>query len=147
SGPALFFKWRFGADVAVCAAGAWLGAVVGAAFGAFLHVSFLLAIARDPPSAVSFPGVGTWGGFVVGWGAGSLLGALVSRRRKTGVPHAVQEADVGGIRKVLLLQGARRFGQPGASVKAAIEAITDPNQLEQLSLRLLEVDSWQELLG
>jgi predicted transposase YdaD len=51
------------------------------------------------------------------------------------------------IRKVLLRQGSKRFGPPDASTQAALESITDLEQLERLSERLLEVESWQELLG
>lgn len=50
-------------------------------------------------------------------------------------------------RKLLLLQGAKRFGAPAdAPTRAALEAITDLSRLEELGARLLDVSSWQELL-
>lgn len=50
-------------------------------------------------------------------------------------------------RKLLLLQGERRFGPPDAATVAAVRAITDLERLERLGVRLLEVDSWAELLA
>jgi predicted transposase YdaD len=51
-------------------------------------------------------------------------------------------------RKMVLLQGRSRFGQPASpQVVAALEALTEARQLEELGVRLLQVSSWQELLG
>ncbi len=50
-------------------------------------------------------------------------------------------------RKMLLLQGNKRFGPAPPEVRAVIEAINDTEKLEQLGLRLLDAGSWQELLG
>ena len=50
-------------------------------------------------------------------------------------------------RKILLLLGRRRFGEPSAEVAAGLEAVTDLNRLEELNERLLQATSWQELLG
>jgi hypothetical protein len=48
----------------------------------------------------------------------------------------------------LVLQlGADRFGPPSADVRAAIEAVTDIEQLETLAARLPDVESWDELLA
>jgi predicted transposase YdaD len=55
---------------------------------------------------------------------------------------AVQEA-----RRILLRQGRIRFGTPEPEATAALDAITDVAQLEELSERLLKVSSWAELLG
>jgi hypothetical protein len=46
-----------------------------------------------------------------------------------------------------LRQGRKRFGPPDTATKTAIEAITDLARLETLTERLLDVTSWQELLG
>jgi hypothetical protein len=51
------------------------------------------------------------------------------------------------LRKVLLLQGRKRFGPPTPATKAAVESITDLERLESMSERLLDVNSWAELLG
>lgn len=50
-------------------------------------------------------------------------------------------------RKILLRQGGKRFGPPDARTREAIEAITDIDRLEQLTERLLDVSSWDELLA
>jgi predicted transposase YdaD len=52
-----------------------------------------------------------------------------------------------GAQKILLRLGRKRFGPPDKPTRAALEAITDLDRLEQLSERLLEVASWQELLA
>jgi hypothetical protein len=49
-------------------------------------------------------------------------------------------------RKLLLMLGENRFGAPDASTVAALEAINDVRQLENLGLRLLSASSWQDLL-
>jgi hypothetical protein len=50
-------------------------------------------------------------------------------------------------RRLLLLQGRNRFGETSPEVQSALDALTDVNHLEELSVRLLHVASWQELLG
>jgi hypothetical protein len=50
-------------------------------------------------------------------------------------------------RDVILRVGARRFGPPPTAVRAAIEAVTDSEQLEALLDRLVVVGSWNELLA
>jgi predicted transposase YdaD len=49
-------------------------------------------------------------------------------------------------RRMILLQGTKRFGPPAADVTAALEAIDDLERLEELQLKLLDVASWPELL-
>jgi hypothetical protein len=44
------------------------------------------------------------------------------------------------------LQRRSQFGEPSAEA-AALEALTDVEKLEELTVRLLPVTSWQELLG
>jgi hypothetical protein len=50
-------------------------------------------------------------------------------------------------RKILLLLGRDQFGEPSAKVQAALDALTDVNRLEELTLRLKHAATWQELLG
>lgn len=47
---------------------------------------------------------------------------------------------------VLLQQGRKKFGLPPSSVEGAVRGIVDMDRLVQLTDRVLEVDSWQELL-
>jgi predicted transposase YdaD len=48
--------------------------------------------------------------------------------------------------RLLLLQGRTRFGEPSAKVVAALDALSDVGQLEALAIRLLQANSWEELL-
>lgn len=50
-------------------------------------------------------------------------------------------------RQTLLRQGRKKFGEPPADATAAIEGITALPRLEELSDRLLDVNSWDELLA
>jgi hypothetical protein len=51
-----------------------------------------------------------------------------------------------GERKLLLLQGRKRFGEPPPEATAALEAIKEVPKLEELGVRLFQASSWQELL-
>ena len=49
-------------------------------------------------------------------------------------------------RNLLLRLGTKRFGEPGKSVRARIEAISQIEALEQLVERTVDVEAWQDLL-
>ena len=57
------------------------------------------------------------------------------------------EGPVEGERRILRRQGTRRFGKPDTHIEAALDAIADLERLEQLSDRVLEVKTWDELLA
>jgi hypothetical protein len=59
----------------------------------------------------------------------------------------LEEGAANEARKFLLLFGKDRFGEPDRTTRAALEAINDPERLEQLGRRMLQVGSWQELLA
>ena len=59
----------------------------------------------------------------------------------------LEEGAAKEARKFLLLLGTDRLGEPDRATKAALEAINDPERLEQLGRRMLQVGSWQELLA
>lgn len=50
-------------------------------------------------------------------------------------------------KKLLLLQGRKRFGAPDAATRAMLESIDSLRRLEELGERLLEVESWEKLLA
>ena len=52
-----------------------------------------------------------------------------------------------GKREDLLLQGREKFGPPDEATVERIQSITDPQRLEQLLVRLLQVSDWQGLLA
>jgi hypothetical protein len=51
-----------------------------------------------------------------------------------------------GAQATLLRLGAKRFGPASPAVEAAIHAITDPDRLDRLTDRVLDVVSWDELV-
>jgi predicted transposase YdaD len=57
------------------------------------------------------------------------------------------EGQLAGERRVILRQGKRRFGVPSPAHRAMLERISSLERLEALSVRLLEVESWEELLA
>ncbi|HEV3257689.1 MAG TPA: hypothetical protein VG013_12460 [Gemmataceae bacterium] len=63
------------------------------------------------------------------------------------VAEGVAQGMVQGMRKALLVQGRKRFGPADPTTEAAIQAISDASRLEQLEERVMDVSSWQELLG
>ncbi len=58
----------------------------------------------------------------------------------------VKEGRVEALQKTVLRQGRRRFSEPGEQIIASVTAIKDMDRLERLTDRLLDVNSWQELL-
>jgi predicted transposase YdaD len=50
-------------------------------------------------------------------------------------------------RAIVFRLGTKRFGPPSPGVRAAIEAMTNTDQLEALADRLLDVENWDELLA
>lgn len=63
-----------------------------------------------------------------------------------GEAAGIAKGKTEGMQQVLLLQGRKRFGPPDASIRKALKAITDLTRLTQISERLLDVGSWQQLL-
>ena len=63
-----------------------------------------------------------------------------------GKAEGVIEGAIDGSRKLLLRMATHRFGPPSKANLAALKRITDLARLEDLSDRLLIVDSWQDLL-
>src|SRR5207245_1216477 len=50
-------------------------------------------------------------------------------------------------KKILMLQGHKRFGPPDERTSAALARIKGLDRLERLTERLLDVSSWEELLA
>ena len=57
------------------------------------------------------------------------------------------EGKIEEAKRILLRQGRIRFGQPKATVKSRIEAIADLARLEHLTDRVLDAESWDELIA
>lgn len=58
----------------------------------------------------------------------------------------LEEGAAARNQKMLLLMGGKRFGKPDEGIKTTIEAITDLDHLERLTLRILDATSWTDLL-
>jgi hypothetical protein len=50
------------------------------------------------------------------------------------------------LHRTLLRLGRKRFGEPDEKTRQAICDVRDPDRLEELSERLLDVSTWKELL-
>jgi len=85
----------------------------------------------------------------------SLLRGVVNMKESTTYQAILKEGKAEGkaigkaeeARKMLLLQGRDRFGEPSAKIVSQLDAVTDLARLEALGLRLLHVKTWEELLG
>ncbi len=81
----------------------------------------------------------------------TLLRGVIAMKESVTYQAILREGKAEGqateARRILLLQGRSRFGEPTPETVAALNCLADVEKLEQLSMRLLQVNSWQELLG
>ena len=77
----------------------------------------------------------------------SVYQAALREGMAGGKREGTQEGRLSEARELLLLQGNARFGKVDKSTQTALDRISSREQLEQLCLRLLAVNSWQELLN
>ena len=73
--------------------------------------------------------------------------AILEEGEAIGVAKGKAEGKAEEARKMLLLQGRDRFGEPSAKIVALLDAVTELRRLEALVIRLLHVKTWEELLG
>jgi len=73
--------------------------------------------------------------------------AILEEGKAEGLAKGKAEGLAEGARRILLLLGRDQFGEPLADVQAALDALADVNRIEELTVRLKHVSSWQELLG
>jgi hypothetical protein len=80
-----------------------------------------------------------------------LLQGVVTMKESVTYQAILHEGEAMGeareARKMLLLLGRNRFGEPPPEAVAALDALTDITRLEELAVRLLKASSWQDLLG
>jgi hypothetical protein len=60
--------------------------------------------------------------------------------------EAVQQY-LDNLRGVILRQGRIKFGPPSNEIEAQLNAIEDPNRIDQLTEKVLAANSWEELLA
>ncbi len=73
--------------------------------------------------------------------------AILEEGEARGEARGEAKGEAKEARKILLLFGRDKFGEPSADVPATLDAITDVDRLNDLLLRLKHAASWQELLG
>ncbi len=64
-----------------------------------------------------------------------------------GLEQGLEQGRLLEARHMLILMGEKRFGNADIEVLAALDKITSQQTLEQLGIRLFEVESWKELLN
>ncbi|MCY2966364.1 MAG: DUF4351 domain-containing protein [Planctomycetota bacterium] len=69
--------------------------------------------------------------------------AILKEGRAAGLEEGREEEA----RRILLVQGTKRFGKPPVKIRKSIETITELAVFERLAVRLLDVDSWSDLLA
>ncbi len=83
--------------------------------------------------------------------AKQLLKGVMAMKESTTYQYTLEEGRQLGLqeeaRRLLVLMGERRLGQLDAGTQTALDATLSLEELERLLTRLLEVETWQELLG
>ena len=77
----------------------------------------------------------------------TLLQGVVTMKESVTYQAILEEGKAEEARKILLLLGGDRFGEPSAKVQAALNSLADVSRLEELTVRVKHAASWQELLG
>jgi hypothetical protein len=65
--------------------------------------------------------------------------------RARGMAEGRAEGRAEEARRLLLRLGAKRFGQPDARIIAALDRMRDPERLEELAERVVEITGWDDL--
>jgi predicted transposase YdaD len=73
--------------------------------------------------------------------------AILEEGEAKGRSEGAIEGALTEARKILQRLGQRRFGPPDTRVRTILEGITDVERLEELSERVYQVHSWEELLS
>jgi hypothetical protein len=79
--------------------------------------------------------------------ASALFQEVLGMEESTTYQAIVRRGRAEEARRMLLLMGETKFGPADGPTREAVEIIDDIQQLEQLGVRLLAADSWQDLLA
>ena len=71
---------------------------------------------------------------------------IIRKGKREGKLEGKLEGRAEEARNILLGLGGKRYGTPDAATRSALDVILSLERLEFLVERLLEVESWQELL-
>jgi predicted transposase YdaD len=69
------------------------------------------------------------------------------RGEKRGKSEGLKVGQLQAMRKTLLSQGEKKFGEPTDAIRVRIEKIASIRRLDELLLRILEAKNWDELFG
>jgi hypothetical protein len=75
-----------------------------------------------------------------------LLREMVSMHESSTYQMILDEGAVAEAKKLLMLVGTSQFGPPDGRVATALEGINELTRLEELCVRLLRAENWQDLL-
>ncbi|MCY2964374.1 MAG: DUF4351 domain-containing protein [Planctomycetota bacterium] len=80
---------------------------------------------------------------------GRVQGVVVGREegRQEGRQQGREEGRADEARRILLSLGTKRFGKPPVKVRRRIALLAESAVLEGLATRLLDVESWADLLA
>ena len=73
--------------------------------------------------------------------------AILEEGRVQGVVVGREEGRADEARRILLSLGTKRFGKPPVKVRRRIALLAESAVLERLATRLLDVESWADLLA
>jgi hypothetical protein len=79
--------------------------------------------------------------------ADRLFQEVLGMEESTTYQAILRKGRLAEARQILLRLGRKQFGPVAEATTAALNAIEDVQRLEELSERVLEVSSWQELLN
>jgi hypothetical protein len=76
-----------------------------------------------------------------------LFQEVLGMEESTTYQAIIRKGRLAGARQLLFLIGEGLFGPPNETARAAVNALENVDQLEQLGKRLPQVDSWEALLA
>ena len=76
-----------------------------------------------------------------------IVGDWLQEREAKGKAIGEAKGKAEGVLETLMLLGRKRFGEPKPDLLEALEAIPSSEVLQQLAIRLLEVENWEELMA
>ena len=77
----------------------------------------------------------------------STYQGLIQEGLDKGLRQGLEQGAAREARSIILRQGRKRFGPPAPETVAILDAISSRDALERLSERLLDVETWSELLA
>lgn len=76
-----------------------------------------------------------------------ILAEGEAKGKAEGKAEGKVEGKTDGERRLILLQATKRFGEPNETAMETLANIDSPEALEQIALKIFEVESWEELLA